>query len=86
MFDLIVKSPFSGYEVGTRLTDPELVAEILRGERETSVIKVAPLPAPAAGDAPEPAAEVDPVTEVEPDPAPETGKAKTPRTAKAANA
>ena len=47
-FDLVVVSPVAGYEIGARITDRGLIAEILADERESHVRKVAALPAEAA--------------------------------------
>lgn len=53
MYDLVVISPVAGLQAGERITDPDLVAEILADERHVHVVKVPrdPSAAPAA-DAP----------------------------------
>lgn len=47
-FELVVKSPVAGYDIGARITDPKLVAEILADARESLVVKVAKAPEPEA--------------------------------------
>lgn len=39
-FDLVVSVPFGGYLVGTRITDPAVVAEILTSEAVGFVVRV----------------------------------------------
>lgn len=40
-FHLIVREPFGGYAKGEKITDAKKVAEILAGENEHHVIKIA---------------------------------------------
>lgn len=49
---LVVKSPFCGYERGTKITDPQRIEEILAGEHAqhvspTELVEPAAPPAPA---------------------------------------
>lgn len=40
-FHLIVREPFGGYAKGEKITDQSKVAEILSGENEHHVVKIA---------------------------------------------
>ena len=55
MFELVVKEPFGGYDIGQEITDPAEIGRILASHLEHHVVKRFAKDAPPTAAQPEPA-------------------------------